>query len=171
MKLEIVRLKGRGRRNGEKGFTLPEMLITIAILGILVGIATSSWFGVIEGRRVDAATNQVASDFRLAHARATNQLVNWRVEYTPGSGAYRLVRASDGFAVDRSLEDGSRILSSEMGAGASSITFRPDGSVDTMGFSDAAPTNGEIDVVVSTDDGSPMRTIRINPVTSRVERD
>lgn len=70
-------------RKGERGFTLPEVLTTIAILGILLAIAIAIWFSVIEARRVDAAANQLASDLRLAHTRATNQLTDWRVVLVP----------------------------------------------------------------------------------------
>lgn len=65
--------------SSERGFTLPEVLVTIAILGILFGIAMSVWNSVVESRRVDSAANQLASDMRLAHNRATNQLTDWRV--------------------------------------------------------------------------------------------
>jgi prepilin-type N-terminal cleavage/methylation domain-containing protein len=58
----------------ERGFTLPEVLVVIVLMGIVFAIATSTWFGVIESRRVDSATNQVASDLRLAHSAATNRL-------------------------------------------------------------------------------------------------
>lgn len=74
---------GRTRRHAsqrsERGFTLVEVLTTIVILGILVAIAISVWNNVIESRRVDSAANQLASDLRLAHTRATNQLTDWRV--------------------------------------------------------------------------------------------
>jgi prepilin-type N-terminal cleavage/methylation domain-containing protein len=68
----------------ERGFTLPEVMAVVAILGILFGIAVSMWNSVIESRRVDSASNQLASDMRLAHNRATNQLTDWRVVLAPG---------------------------------------------------------------------------------------
>ena len=66
-------------RKDERGFTLPEILVTVAILGILVAIAIIIWLGILEQRRVDAAANQLAADLRLAHSSATNQLTDWRV--------------------------------------------------------------------------------------------
>jgi prepilin-type N-terminal cleavage/methylation domain-containing protein len=63
--------------------TLPEVMTTVAILGILLAIAGAIWLSVIEARRVDAAANQLASDMRLAHTRATNQLTDWRVVLAP----------------------------------------------------------------------------------------
>ncbi len=60
---------------------MPEVLITIVVMGILAGIAVPSWFGIVESRRVDSAANQVAADLRLSHGRATNQLTDWRVVF------------------------------------------------------------------------------------------
>lgn len=70
-------------RRDERGFTLQELMVTIAILGILIAIAIIIWLGLLEQRRVDAAINQLASDLRLAHTRATNQLTDWRVVIYP----------------------------------------------------------------------------------------
>lgn len=67
----------------ERGFTLPEVLTTIAILGILIVIAVIIWLGLLEQRRVDAATNQLVADLRRAHSSATNQLTDWRVVLDP----------------------------------------------------------------------------------------
>lgn len=66
--------QSRYSRSGELGFTLVEILTTITIMGILFAIATASWQSVIESRRVDSATNQVAADLRLANSTATSRL-------------------------------------------------------------------------------------------------
>lgn len=156
-----------------RGFTLPEVLTTIAILGILVAIAVPSWQSVVEGRRVDSATNQFASDLRLAHSRATNQLKDWKVVYSPGSSGYRLV-PEGGTAIPRSLPEGTKVLDTEVAdlGGNRTITFKPDGSAAPEGgFTDSIVSNGEVDVVISAEDGAPKTGIRVNPATSRVQVD
>ena len=70
-------------QGNERGFTLPEVLTVIAILGILIAIAIIIWLGILERRRVAAAANQLAADFRLANVSATNQLTDWRVVLVP----------------------------------------------------------------------------------------
>lgn len=76
------RLAEAGR--DERGFTLPEMLVVIAIMGILIAVAIIIWLGILEQRRVNAAANQLKADMRLAHTSATNQLTDWRVVLVPG---------------------------------------------------------------------------------------
>ena len=66
----------QGAWEDERGFTLVELLLVISSMMILAMIATSSWFGAIESRRVDSATNQVVADLRLAHTQATNRLTD-----------------------------------------------------------------------------------------------
>ena len=70
-------------RRDERGFTLPEAVVTVAILGILLAIAVIVLLGILERRKVDAATRQLAADMRLAHTSATNQLTDWRVVLVP----------------------------------------------------------------------------------------
>lgn len=78
--------RSNGLWKDERGFTLPELMTTIAILGILIAIAIIIWLGILERRRVDAAANQLAADMRLAHSSATNQLTDWRVVLYPNKG-------------------------------------------------------------------------------------
>lgn len=53
-----------------RGFTLIELLVTIAILGILVGLATPSMSKFVADWRVNSAVNSFARDFRLARSEA-----------------------------------------------------------------------------------------------------
>jgi prepilin-type N-terminal cleavage/methylation domain-containing protein len=68
-----------GTREDERGFTLTELLATIAILAILIAIAVIVFLYLLERWRVEAATRQLAGDLRRAHGSATNQLTDWRV--------------------------------------------------------------------------------------------
>ena len=66
-------------REDERGFTLPELVATIVILGILIAIAVIIFLALLERWRVNAATGQLVGDLRRAHGSATNQLTDWRV--------------------------------------------------------------------------------------------
>ena len=165
----MPRLKRHGSWDPENGFTLPEVLIIIVIMGILAAIALPTWWSVVESRRVDSAANQLASDLRLAHTRATNQLTVWRMVYSHSSDSYSLVRPADGFTRARTLEE-AEVLGSEVGGSGGIIRFQPNGGALVDGFTDA-DGDGEFDIVVSTTDGSPQQSISINTVTSRVDLD
>jgi prepilin-type N-terminal cleavage/methylation domain-containing protein len=66
-------------RKEERGFTLQELLTTLAIVGILIAIAVIVFLALLERWRVDAATRQLVGDLRRAHGGATNELTDWRV--------------------------------------------------------------------------------------------
>src|SRR3712207_6026138 len=97
------------RWQDQSGFTLPEVTIVLAVLGIVLGIASAGWAGTIEGRRVDTAANQLVSDLRLAHNTATNRLTTWRVQLGAGTGSYSVGRASGGSQAPRSLPENTRL--------------------------------------------------------------
>jgi prepilin-type N-terminal cleavage/methylation domain-containing protein len=173
----VPRLRGHGFRESERGFTLPEVLIVIVLMGILFAIASSTWFGVIESRRVDSAANQLASDLRLAHTRATNQLSDWQVVMYLGRGDegqgmedYKLVRVSDGFTVNRFLPENSVILSSEINAvgGSRTLRLRSNGAAEAEGLFTDADIDGQIRITVSVD-GDPSRSLTVVPATSRIK--
>src|SRR5215204_2384378 len=80
----------QGGWEDERGFTLPEILVTVVIMGLVFSIASSTWFGVIESRRVDSATNQMVSELRRTHSSSTNRLQDWKVDLQANSGTYRI---------------------------------------------------------------------------------
>ena len=143
----------------EHGFTLMEVLITIILMGLLFAIASSVLFGIVEGRRVDSATNQLAADLRLAHTRATNRLEQWEVSldadssYTIGPIAAPSPRDLDDDPVgDEVVVDTT-----------ATITFEADGSAVLPGD---APL-----IVSSADDEDLFHEIEINAATSRIQID
>jgi prepilin-type N-terminal cleavage/methylation domain-containing protein len=187
-------LKHHDFRQSERGFTLPEVLIVIVLMGILFAIASSTWFGVVESRRVDSATNQLVSDLRLAHTKSTNQLATWQVVLNPDradetAGAdYSLVKLDSagnpvaGSEIPGTLPDNVRLNSPSLlpVGGTRGIQFAADGSASAVGTLNlgaagtdgcpaGTPTTGpRIRVTV---DNSPMHCITFNTTTSRIQID
>ena len=91
----MKQLKLHGLWRSERGFSLLELLTTITVLMIVLAIASSTWFGAVESRRVDSATTQLAADLRQAHSRAINRLADQTVTLTAGNSEYTLPDGSD----------------------------------------------------------------------------
>lgn len=143
----------------ERGFTLVEVMITIIVMGIVFAIASSTWFGVVESRRVDSGTNHLVSDLRLAHTRATNRLEQWQVVLVANSSAYTIGPTAE----PRDLDDnpGDKVVVDTGGT----ITFEPDGSVTLPGGASSAT------FIVSSPDGAPAHDIQIDGTISRIQID
>ncbi len=174
----------RAKTGDERGFTLQEVLTTVAIVGILVAIAVIVLLALLERWRVNAAIEQLAADMRLAHARATNQLTDWRLILTTGSRDYSLVKLQapykDGSefvpaaveTVERSLPRGTMLFSSTASSDATDpgggarffVEFNSDGTIYVV-----RGPNGS--VVVSSDDTDPRRKLTYFSATSRIRVD
>jgi type IV fimbrial biogenesis protein FimT len=61
-----------------RGFTLVELLITLAIAGILAGLAGPSFFEMIQNNRITSTTNHLISHINYARSEAVrlNRAVN-----------------------------------------------------------------------------------------------
>ncbi len=153
----------QGSFEDEHGFTLIEVLITIILMGLLFGIASSVLFGIVEGRRVDSATNQLAADLRLAHTRATNRLEQWEVSLD-GDSSYTIgpVGAPSPRDLDDSVDDEIVVDA------AATITFEPDGSAVLPG-DDSLIVRSADDEELADDDLN--HEIEINAATSRIQID
>ena len=59
--------------NKQSGFTLIEMMIVIAILGIFAGIAIPNYLSYMPKHRLNGAARQVMGDLMLARMQAVSQ--------------------------------------------------------------------------------------------------
>ena len=153
----------QGAWKDERGFTLLEVMITIVIMGIVLAIATSSWFKVVESRRVDSATNQVVADLRFAHTQATNHLTDSSfVVPSADSSTYQVGPPGDLKTKTLPGDDQGTPKTKIVVVADTTITFHSDGSAEI----DPA---GAINITVAATDGDPSHTINVNTVTSRVK--
>jgi len=134
------------------------VLIVIVLMGILFGIATSIWFGVVESRAVDSATNQLTGDLRQAHTAATNRLTNYELRLTAGGSTYQL--GPSGALETVTLPDSTTVDATIV------MAFEPDGSVSAT---PATPSGSPITFKVRSDDGAPDHDIEVNTATSQVK--
>src|SRR3990172_7707402 len=81
--------------SSHKGFTLIELMIVIAIMGIMAAMAFPSYQTFMTQRRLNGAARQVMSDLMAARMKAVN--LNQKVKVSFGSDhAYQLWNDADG---------------------------------------------------------------------------
>ena len=147
-----------GLWRSEQGFSLMELAIVIIVMGILFSIASSTWLGAVESRKVDSATRQLVADLRQTHTKATNRLTEWRVVLTADSQSYQLVKpAAPAETITLTLPAGTEIGTTK------TIAFKGDGSATLVTGS------GSTIVVRSADDSPQQHTIQFNTTTSEIK--
>lgn len=167
--------------------------MVILIMGILFAIAMASWNSVIQSRRVDSAANQLASDMRLAHSSAVNQLTDWRVVVVLNRGDasigpdYYLMKLNAPYDAGDPTPTAIEVIPRTFDGNVSANqTFNDQGSMGTWFISPESPTpastltfefnsdggsriyagvSGSVCVTV---DGNPISRIYVQSATSRV---
>ena len=126
---------GDSRETAEKqaGFTIIEMMVIIAILGILSAIAIPG-FSEFGGRMsLKGATRKIVSDMQYAKARALKDRVTWTMQFYPGSMQYTLLSGTTPFKTVN-LSEYNKVL---MGSAHGDRPDEPDpGCGDGVSFED-----------------------------------
>lgn len=136
-------------RRGQGGFTLIELMVTLAVAAIVVAMAVPSFQSVLNGSRLAGATNEMITSLQLARAEAIRRNARAGVcmsaDTNAGEGADCATASVDGWItfVDANddgdfdtgtdtllrttLLDGPLTYGLSPGIGANTVMFRPDG--------------------------------------------
>ena len=84
------------RRKGRNGYTLIEILIVVAIIGLILGIAIPNFTSMRRRMALRAAAGELRSLFHLVRMRAIARGVNTGVKFAMQDGAWHFATYEDG---------------------------------------------------------------------------
>ena len=124
----------------QAGFSLLELMITMAIVSILAMVAAPSFKSILENNRTLAVTNQLVSSFNFARSKAiTKEKINVEiggvivrkriinatvcVRNTAGNGCSTVGNFSDGWLIQANLADGTTAILKDVQMNTPNLTI------------------------------------------------
>jgi prepilin-type N-terminal cleavage/methylation domain-containing protein len=115
-------LRGGASRPGAIGaFTLLELLVAMAILGILAAMTVPRWSALLPIFRLNSATRQIQSELHNLRAHAASENISFQLLYSENEPRYTTQRGNVSL-VTRELPEGTMI------ARSGRISFSPRGT-------------------------------------------
>jgi prepilin-type N-terminal cleavage/methylation domain-containing protein len=88
-------MEKESKKRGSQGLTLVELILCMAILAVLMAVASPLLAQFSSGYKLRAATRELATDLQFARLLAVKE--NRSFQVICGTQSYQVVRANDGF--------------------------------------------------------------------------
>lgn len=156
------------RHGGEQGFSLIELLVVLALIGLSVVVGYPAMMEWLERYQVRAAASEIASNIQLQRMRAVSQNLEFSIQFDPDANNYALYQGADpdtGIMLDviaRPLPRGVTFsgASDPIDTASDIIVFHPDGSLNDSTANTDTITVGNDQAVFQ---------VQFNRATGRVE--
>ena len=150
-------LKATGQEQSKvfsySGFTLLEIIVTLAIFSILFAKAVPIWSTLVPGYQLNSAARQVATEFQSARNRAMAQYRRFRVVFDSTS-TYKIERENTPGAADYVLFSGPKSLPSSITAAANNTpVFQTRGDASPAANVTLTNSKGETKVIAVSSTG------------------
>ena len=128
-----------GMKFGRKGFSLVEVMIVVALIGIVATIAVPNFQNYVRNRNLKTAAQEISSEFFVTRQRALAESRNYRLVFDVGNNRYTTeeetapgtwtVRQTKQVAASAAANDGIVIDA----ATETTFNFQPRGTISSPG--------------------------------------
>ncbi len=129
-----------------RGFTLVELMIVVALMGIMAAIAAPNYRDYMTQNRLNGAARLVMTDLMYARSQAATENVNFKMDFSGNS--YSIIRDDTDQEVRRSRNIQDEYYDVTMTSNRDFV-FRPNGTVTAAGTVTLTNSKGTKQVVVS----------------------
>jgi type II secretion system protein H len=153
--------------NGQRGFTLIELVSVVAIIGVIAAMAVPNFLSYTPKLRVKAEARDIVSQLRLARSMAIAERRPYGVHFNEGVGVFCLFGNTKDPASAEYTYDDSLLRADTVNADVAmaACTF----ANDCVVFNSRGSASGSGDLQLISLDGSTLMSINVLASTGRVK--